>query len=258
MMVSEMISEFKRKVCSEIELEQEGVDRYIIHSPFLFDDGDHLQIYLRKGENERWELTDEGATYMELSYENMNLDTNTRNAVINRAKQRFGIEDREGEFVLTIRDEDYGNALFSFVQGILHISDVEYLKREMVRSAFVEEFKELMLSLAPRERIKFNYTDPLLDPNKDYPIDCVIEGGNKQLFIFAIANDLQCLRATISLTFYENKNVPFHSVALFENQEEINRKDLAVLTNVCEKQFSTIQAGKERLQRYAEEHLALA
>ncbi len=40
MSLDEMITEFRKKVCSEIELEQEGLNRYIIHNPFLFDDGD--------------------------------------------------------------------------------------------------------------------------------------------------------------------------------------------------------------------------
>lgn len=257
MSMEEVAKQFKRTVCSDIQLEQEGVDRYIVHTPFAFEDGDHLHIFLKKDDEGRWVLTDEGMTYMVLSYENINLDTKTRRSIIEKAKNRYGIEDHEGEFVIVIENERYGDALFSFIQGIIHISDVNYLKTERVRSAFLDEFKELIGSIAPYERVHLDYHDPDLDPKKEYPIDCMVEGGSKPLFIFAIANDEQCMAATISLMFYEKVGKQIHSVALFENQEEIGRRHVARLSNVCEKQLSNIQAGRERLQKYAQGNVAL-
>ena len=257
MRMDEMVAQFKKKVCAEIELEQEGMDRFVVHTPFLFDDGDHLQIYLKKDDEGRWILTDEGATYMELSYENINLDTATRVAIIEKAKNRFGLEDREGEFVLVIRDDMYGDALFSFVQGILHISDVEYLKKEWVHSAFYEEFTELVRSIAPYGKLHFDYHDPDLDPKKIYPVDAMIETSTRPILIFAIANNEQCLKATISLMHFEKMGKKFRSVAIFENQETISRKGVAQLSNACEKQLSDIGAGKERLPGYIKDQLEL-
>ena len=258
MSMEEMSKQFRKTVCSEIDLEQEGVDRYIVHTPFTFEDGDHMHILLKKDDGGRRVLTDEGMTYMVLSYENINLDTLTRRSIIEKAKNRYGLEDREGEFVIVIEDERYGDDLFSFIQGIIHISDVNYLRTERVRSAFADEFKELAESIAPPERVHLNYSDPDLDPKNEYPIDCMIEGGSKPLFIFAIANDEQCMAATISLMFYEKVGRQIHSVALFENQEDIGRKRVAQLSNVCEKQLSNINAGKERLQKYAQDYVAVA
>lgn len=257
MMVQEMVTQFKRKVCDEIELEQEGVDRYIVHNPFLFDDGDHLQIYLERNEAGEWILTDEGATYMQLSYENLNLDTATRTKIMEKAKRRFGIEDQEGELSIVIRDEQYGDALFSFVQGILHISDVEYLRRENVKSAFYEDFKALVRSAAPEDKVHFNYYDPELDPNRIYPVDCMIDVGARPLFVFAIANSDQCLKATISLMQLEKMGKKFTSVAIFENQEEIARRTLAQLSNACDKQISDLGAGKERFPAFVRDQMAL-
>ncbi|MDZ7814842.1 MAG: DUF1828 domain-containing protein [Planctomycetota bacterium] len=58
-------AEFKQKVCDEISLHQEGVDRYRVLTPFCFDDGDHLCILLKRSES-HWLLTDEGHTFMHL------------------------------------------------------------------------------------------------------------------------------------------------------------------------------------------------
>ena len=103
---------------------------------------------------------------MELSYESLNLETETRMAVIQKAQNRFGMEERDGEFVIPIKDEQFGDALYSFVQGILHISDVEYLKKERVRLAFKEDLKDLLKTIAPVESIHLGYYDPVLDPRR--------------------------------------------------------------------------------------------
>ena len=43
------------------------MDRYQVFTPFLFDDGDHLVIVLKRN-NSHWVLSDEGHTYMHLTY----------------------------------------------------------------------------------------------------------------------------------------------------------------------------------------------
>lgn len=86
----------------------------------MFEDGDHLAIVLRK-ESGRWTLTDEGHTYMHLTYdlEEKDLLRGTRQKIIRNAPAAFSVDDRDGELVLPIDDERYGDALFSFVEALL-------------------------------------------------------------------------------------------------------------------------------------------
>jgi len=51
--------DFKKKVCDRLRLISEGVDRYRVLTPFMFEAGDHLAIVLKK-EHDRWGLSDEG------------------------------------------------------------------------------------------------------------------------------------------------------------------------------------------------------
>jgi hypothetical protein len=39
---------FREKVCSELSLMSEGINRFRVFTPFLFDDGDNLAIVLKK------------------------------------------------------------------------------------------------------------------------------------------------------------------------------------------------------------------
>ena len=53
--------DFKEKISQKICVAGEGIDRYRVFTPFLFDDGDHLAIVLKR-ESSRWLLSDEGHT----------------------------------------------------------------------------------------------------------------------------------------------------------------------------------------------------
>ena len=242
--------DFQEKVSKQIRLVSEGLDRYRIFTPFMFEDGDHLSIVMKRS-NGKWFLTDEGHTYMHLTYDldEKDLTTGTRQKIITNALSAFHIEDYGGELVLYIEDERYGDALFSFVQGLLKIADVTFLSRELVRSTFLEDFKALMVNTVPEDRLTFNWYDQVRDPQGNYTVDCHINGMPTPLFVFALNNDTATRDATIKLLQFERWGLRFHSIGIFENQEEINRKVLARFSDVFEKQFSSLSAS-DRIAAY--------
>ncbi len=117
--------DFREKVCSELRLTSEGIGRYRVFTPFLFDDGDHLSIVLRQ-ENGGWVLSDEGHTFMRLTYDldAKDLQRGTRQKIISNTLSVFQVEDRDGELRLMVEDGQYGDALYSFIQALLKISQV--------------------------------------------------------------------------------------------------------------------------------------
>ena len=117
--------DFHKKVSAKVRLSSEGMDRFRVLTPFLFDDGDHLSIVLKK-EGLRWVLSDEAHTYMRLTYdaEESDLHRGTRQKIISNALSTFQVEDRDGELVLAVSDGHYGDALHSFVQALLKIANV--------------------------------------------------------------------------------------------------------------------------------------
>jgi hypothetical protein len=62
--------------------------------------------------------------------------------------------------------------------------------------------------------------------------------------------------ATITLLQFEKWGLAFRSLAIFKDQEQINRKVLARYSDVSEKQFSSLGANRERIKKYLEEALS--
>ncbi|MCL4517516.1 MAG: hypothetical protein M1379_18370 [Firmicutes bacterium] len=75
------------------------------------------------------------------------------------------------------------------------------------------------------------------------------------LFVYALPGDDRTRDATITLLQFEKWGIPHHSIGIFENQENINRKVLARFSDICEKQFSNLGTNRERVTKYITEAL---
>jgi hypothetical protein len=250
--------EFKEKVSARVRLMAEGVGRYQVFTPFRFDDGDHLSIVLKQ-DGSRWVLSDEAHTFMRLTYDidEQDLQRGTRQKIITNALSVFQVEDRDGELLLGVSDGQYGDALYSFIQALLKITDVSYLSRERVHTTFLEDFQTLLKEKAPEDRLTFDWHDVQRDPRGLYKVDCHINGMSRPLFVHALNGDGKTRDATITLQKFEVWGVDFHSLVIFDDQETINRKVLARLSDVCGTQFSSLTGNHARIERFLTETIAI-
>ena len=144
MEVMPILKQFQEKVSEKITLKEKGINRYLVKAPFIFEDGDNLVIIFKfNNDKKQWCLTDEGETFQHLSYfmDSKDLTKGTRKELIEASKKMFGVNEDKGELIIFIPNQDYGNALYNFIQCLLKITDITFLERDRIKSTFFEDFK---------------------------------------------------------------------------------------------------------------------
>ena len=247
-------TDIRKLLCGEISVVQQGIDRYAIHTPFTFGDGDSFVSILKK-EGGVWVLTDEGHTFMHMSYENVDFLAGTRGRVLDEALHQHGLDNASGELRMRIpRADQIGHAVFSFVHAMSKVSNVTQFTKEMVRSTFMDDFRDFLETLAPNGPLVFNWNDPVKDPDALYPVDCRINTPRQPWHVFGVANSDKCKNVTITCLKIESIDPAARSIAIFENQAEVNSRAVAQMTDVVFKQFSSL-GEKSRIKKYFSEQV---
>ncbi len=253
MNVTAIRDEFKNRVCEQIDLEPEGEGRFLVVTPFRFEDGDHFVITLKR-EGDRWILSDEASTLMHLSYwlDDKAIESGNRKQIVDSSLSSFFVENRSGELIIPVVEGRFGDALFNFIQALTKVTDISFLSREVVRSTFLEDFRAFLRSQVPEDRLAFDWSDEQHDPKKNYLVDCRINRMKRPLMVYALHSEDKVNLSTISLLTFERWKFPFQSLGIFEDQESIPRKPLARFSDVVEKTFSTLEGNKDRIATYLE------
>lgn len=247
-------------VRSRVRLYPDGEDRFRVSTPFVYDDGDHFGIILKK-QGDGWLLSDEGATYMRLTLQ-VNEDSlfdpeSSRYRVLQNALSSFEIIDRDGELTTSVNNEDYGEALYKLVQGLIKVSDIDYLSKEIVSSTFLEDFRDLISETVPEDRYKFRWHDKERDPKKAYSVDCKVNGMKEPLYIYALQSDLKVCNATIGIHMFRQWGIPFKPIGIFEDQSEVSKKSITQFMDVCEIVYPNINGSKARITKFLKESISV-
>ena len=241
MSIGTIEKDFIDSISAEIELVPDGRDRFYVYTPFRFNDGDHISIVLKK-EPDGWILSDEGHTYMHLTYdlEEQQLFRGIRQDIISRALSSFGVKDRDGELILEIRGTGYGRALYAFAQSLLKITSVTSISRKHThRKTFMGEFKEMIYSVASEDRIELDWFHEKRDPEGKYKVDCRINGMRTPLFVYALSTDRKVNQATIALYEFKAWKLPdFCSVGIIRDQTKVSGKSIDYFRTVANDCYS--------------------
>lgn len=221
-----------RSICSKVTLEPRGVDRYLIHTGFTFQDGDELHIVLRRRDG-RWILTDDGHTLMWLSYEDFRL-TETRRALLDVTMSSNSVSLEDGRISIDCTDRDMGQCLMSMIQAILQTADLLYLNRYSARSTYADDIKQFMRD-SLGDRCEFDKR--IRRGDEEYVVDVYVEAPTP-LYVFSVSNRDRCNEALITiLALSVEAEMDFTSLIFVDHTADIKRNTLVKLINRSDKMF---------------------
>lgn len=222
-------------------------NRIIINTPFRFEDGDVIKVVLKKIDK-CWYFTDEGHTFMHLSYEDLDLTKPTRKELLDIILRMHYITNDRGELKAEVENDLFGDTLFTFLQGLNKISDLSFTRRDHVKSLFLEEFESYLKGLLG-SKAQFNYNETDKDPKGKYKIDCFIP-ARRPIFIFGVPTVDKCRDATITLLKFATWGSRFSSIVIYEDEEKIPSRAVAKLSDASDKSYSNLETAREGLHEY--------
>ena len=97
-----------------------------VHHPFYFDDGDHLGLMLKKVDG-YWAASDGGHFFFHLGIfmEDEVLHSGECKKYVDRCRTMFDIEDRDGELIRFVEENDFGEAISDMLQFFVRAMHVE-------------------------------------------------------------------------------------------------------------------------------------
>ncbi len=256
MSIKSIEQDFIDKVSAEIRVLPDGRDRFRVFTPFRFDDGDHITVVLKK-EQSGWVLSDEGHTYMHLTYDisEKKLFSGTRHQIILNALSTFKVEDRFGELIFNVREARFGDALYAFAQALVKMGDVLCLSKAQTQSTFMTDFEALFHEVIPEADRTFRWHDPERDEGKKYTVDCRINGMPEPFFVYALANNDRIRDATIKIQKVMQWEIPFRPLGIFQDREAANRQVVARFDDVCPVRFPNLEVNRQEIVDYLGENI---
>ena len=251
MTIKSIEQDFIEKVSEMVQVIPDGKDRFRVFTPFRFDDGDHISIVLKK-EQIGWVLSDEGHTYMHLTYnvKQSKLFDGQRYQIISNALDTFNVEDRFGELIFKVQEDRFGDALYSFAQALVRMGDVLCLSKEYVQPTFMDDFQLLLEGIIPKDRREFDWHDEDHDSDKKYTVDCRINRMPDPLFVYALSNNDRIRDATIKIQKVRQWDIPFHPLGIFQDREIANRQVVGRFDDVCTAQFPNMEVYRNEIINY--------
>ena len=188
-------------------------------------------------------LSDRGHTLLHISYSQdiESLYDGSRSVRREQIIKDNGVNDNDGVFSIESDEKDLAGDLFKFSQCLTQIYDLAYVSQERTEQTFYFELERILQSCINGSELQQNYI-PSEDPKNLYSVDYHVKSRrNKSVYVYGIHNSDKARLVTINLQHFQIEGLDFDSLIVFENQQQVSRKDVARVSDVASNQVYSIE-----------------
>ncbi len=197
----ELCEQFVRRVANY------GDSRYIV-STFKYADGDFINIYVDEI-GDSIQLSDYGTTFHKLNVAGVSVGARRQEMLDSICKTcAISLVDGVVSYRVSKDAVHTERAMMRFVEGIIRISNMEFLESGRNRSFTKEKVDHLLArAVEPHRHVLRHWHDSDLDPAGDFKVDFHLNSVGTPRNIFVVASNERASAVGLSAAFYRERGV---------------------------------------------------
>ncbi len=219
--------------------------KYQLIIPILHEDGDMVDIYLHdspRGEG-YIRISDFGMTLMRLSY-TYDVNTDARQRIFDSILINNGVKNNDGSLYLDTSMNMLCESILQFAGCVQKVCNMRYWSREVVRGAFYEDLEKYVTT-------ELTLFSPIADqtPIQESPIisvDWSLTHNYRNFYLFGVLGNDKAKNVAIALLEIQKARIPFISLVVHEDMEELGRRERLYLTSNADRQYPTMNEFRDR------------
>ena len=227
--------------------------RHQLIAPIMHEDGDMVEIYLQDSPvgDGHVRVCDYGMTLMRLSY-TFDVGTPARQRIFESIIINNGVINEEGNLYLDAPADKLYEAVLQFAGCVQKVCNMRYWSRETVRSAFYDDLRDYVNQelgdYSPRADVS---------PIDDYPIsvDWSLTLNQRDFYMFGVLGNDKAKNVAIALLEFQKVRLPFMSLVVHENIEDLGNRERLYLTKNADTQYPVLSDFREKgiadIERFA-------
>jgi len=247
--MNDILEQINQNFNSRLRYREKRPGIFQLFLPMYHEDGDMIDIFIEESDDGNILLCDYGMTLMRLSY-TYEIDTPNKEAILQKIVSENRMTENDGNLFFESKPETLYSDVLHVAQAFMKIGSMRYFKREVIESLFYELLEEFIFKeltdFKPRKSVF-----PIPDRD-DLEADYEFTPNNHPVYLFGVKNIPKARLSTISCLEYQRANLKFRSLIVHEDFEKLPRKDRSRLTNVADKQFTTLDDFETNARQFFE------
>ena len=235
---------------NSFKLEQKRNNLYQIFVPLFYNDGDMLDIYLKPDiAHNSVVVCDCGKTLMRLSYK-IDIDTpRIEKVVTDIAHDNDALIDNGNIYIQSSLELLFEN-IMQLSRIISQIDTIPNSRHNTIRSVFYDDIDNYIINNLSTFKPQKNVL-PIKDRD-DLVVDYTLTNNNKPFYIFGILGNNKALSTVISILSFQQEKIPFTSIAIHSNYQNLTKSTQKKIMNATDKQFFDLDSFCSNVQNYLE------
>ncbi len=247
--MEEILNVIKAEFNGKVDFKQKRPGIYQLYLPLYHEDGDMVDIFISTDDLGNYQICDYGLTLQRLSY-SYDIDTENKVAILDKMMNQNKLTEDNGNLCLKTSINTVFGDIMQACQAYAKIGSMEYFKREVIESLFYEMLDDFVMTNLTEYKPKKKVT-PIAD--KPYlEVDYTFTPNGHDVYLFGVKDSAKAKMTTISILEFQKQQINFRGVVVNEDFDKLSKKDRKLLTDTCDKQFTSFDSFQADIKNYLE------